>query len=61
MGGQRDDAGRMRNLVQMQHQRLANALASKLRCDKEMINISGLLQVRETCQVALHFGHPRLV
>lgn len=61
MGSQRDDSIRTRNLMQMDHQSLSDALAGKLRRDEEMVDVSGLLQVRERGQVTMYFSHPRLV
>lgn len=53
MGSQRDDSIRTRNLMQIDHQSLSDALASKLRRDEEMVDVSGLLQVRESGQVTM--------
>lgn len=61
MGSQRDDSISTRNLMQMDHQSLSDALAGKLRRDEEMVDVSGLLQVRERGQVTMYFSHPRLV
>ena len=61
MGGEGYDCAGTRDLFQMEHQRLSDALSSKLCCDEEMVDVSGLLQIRKSGDVTIYFNHPRLV